>query len=239
MWKGGIRRGQTQKTPPAAPSTVRLGGATERNRWEAGAGSGQRARRGSRGAAAKGTRLATAQGWARVPGLVGADRARRARGRSAGEGLRRASLTWGEGTRIAPGELAQRAPSRDAANPCLKKLRSTGCDSWSALASRRPGSTACRRKSPDLDPGRTRNLATGSSRDSAAPSGVGSPPLEPSRGRCRAPAPILLPRRGAPEAVCLALSRPSGSRGWDRSPRFSWAPDGSYTRILPSYKAVR
>ena len=213
---------------------MRLGGATERYRWEAGAGSGQRARRGSRGAAAKGTRLATAQGWTRVPGLVGADRARRARGRSAGEGLRRASLTWGDGPRIAPEDLAQRAPSCDDANPCPKKLQSDRCDFQSALASRRPGSAACRRKSPDLDPGRTRNLATGSSRDSAAPSGVGSPPLEPSRGRCRAPAPILLPRRGAPEAVCLALSRPSRLK---RSPRFSIKKSRKrwrLQRVLPS-----
>ena len=88
VWKGGIRRGQTQKAPPAAPSTVRLGGATERYRWEAGVGIGQRARRGSKDAAAKGTRRAIAPGWAQDPSLVGADSARRARGRSAGEGLR-------------------------------------------------------------------------------------------------------------------------------------------------------
>ena len=172
VWKGGIRRGQTQKIPPAAPSTVRLGGATKRNRWEAGAGSGQRARRGSRGAAAKGTRLATAQGWARVPGLVGADRARRARGRSAGEGLRRAALTWPSTFGNAPHQISQRAPSFDAVNLGLPKHQSNTNDLQSALGFRRPGCTAGLRQSRDLGRASTRNLASRSGRGSAASSGV-------------------------------------------------------------------
>ena len=172
MWKGGIRRGQTQKAPPAAPSTVRLGGATERYRWEAGAGIGQRARRGSKGAAAKGTRRAIAPGWARDPSLMGADRARRARGRSAGEGLRRAALTWPSTTGQAPYQRSQPSPSFDAVNLGLPKQLCDPNDLLCLLVLRRPGCTAGLRQSRDLGRASTRNLASRSGRGSAASSGV-------------------------------------------------------------------
>ena len=80
----------------AAPSTVRLGGGTRRYRWEVRAGSGQRARSAHSHARELGKSVRSAVSFAGMPGLVDADRARRARGRSAGEGLRHGCvpLSW-------------------------------------------------------------------------------------------------------------------------------------------------
>ena len=84
VWKGGIRRGQTQKAPPAAPSTVRLGGATERYRWEAGAGGERRARSAHSHARELGKAVRSAVSFAGMPGLAGSGVAREARARGVG-----------------------------------------------------------------------------------------------------------------------------------------------------------
>ena len=88
---GGSR--QCEDDRAAAPSTVRLGEGTRRYRCKVRAGSGQRARSAHSHARELGKGVRSAVSFAGMPGLVDADRARRARGRSAGEGLRHGGRT--------------------------------------------------------------------------------------------------------------------------------------------------
>ena len=124
VWKRGIRSGQTQKLLPTAPSTVRLGGATERYRLEVRAGSGQRARSAHSHAREFGKSVRSAGSCAGMPGLADADRARRARGRSAGEGLRDGGRTSELGrTRTDRGRTRTPPSSR---RRCCSSMKATG-----------------------------------------------------------------------------------------------------------------
>ena len=222
---GGSR--QCEDDRAAAPSTVRLGEGTRRYRCKVRAGSGQRARSAHSHARELGKSVRSAVSFAGMPGLVDADRARRARGRSAGEGLRHGCvpLSW-------EGKIGSREDEDAAifATPLLL-INQSNCPRIAIWCPRDahegPAWPSMPRPPPTRPEARARKLARAPapSRGSGARPGAGvstlCPPLEHGP-RSRA----LARRHGRPRR-----STPKQSDAWPSALAEPVRADRSWTRI--------